>query len=226
MLLALTAIVSCVYSSCDSTNKKLPEYKILLVDSPNISSDGKISPSQNLEYKIEIPRPLIEDSLELLQDFFINKGKSDFPGINKVIVRVYLEGMSLKELPYASLLLIADKKEILITGSSKNANFIQEKLKGYTVLGCWIVYKEDSYIICQKDNKFYATYINKEKQSINDLQQLETKVKNGETVYYEPNDQHQEYMAIRDNGLYIYDETGELGTDATIWSNDPMWKNN
>ena len=92
----------------------LPEYIRLNTDVPNVSSDGHISPGQNLVYNIEIERPLQKDSLELLQDFFIQKGKADYPGINKIIVRAYLKGTSVHGTPYASMNLIGDNKEIII----------------------------------------------------------------------------------------------------------------
>lgn len=92
----------------------LPEYKLLRVDEPKVSSDGHISPGQNLVYNIEIERPYQNDSLELLQDYFIQKGKTDFAGVNKVIVRAYLKGTSIHRTPYASLNLVGDKKDIMI----------------------------------------------------------------------------------------------------------------
>lgn len=92
----------------------LPEYKRLSTEVPNVSSDGHISLGQNLVYNIEIEHPLQKDSLELLQEFFINKGKTDYAGVNKIIVRAYLKGTSVHGTPYASLNLIGDNKEIII----------------------------------------------------------------------------------------------------------------
>lgn len=89
------------------------------------------------------------------------------------------------------------------------------------LLGCWTI--DNSYIICNKDNKYYAAYIDKEKSKISDLKLLEKGIKNGDTIFFEQNNPHNEYMIIKDNGLYIYDETSESGTDATIWSNDSSW---
>ena len=111
-LYCLFAIAIFTMISCGiSPSANLPEYKLLKSDEPNINPNGDISPSQNLEYFIEIDHPLQQDSLELLQEYFIEKGKSDFRGINKVIVRVYLKGASIQSLPYASLILIGEKKE-------------------------------------------------------------------------------------------------------------------
>ena len=53
----------------------LPEYKLLSTEEPRVSSNGSISPGQNLVYNIEIDHVLEKDSLELLQDYFIQKGE-------------------------------------------------------------------------------------------------------------------------------------------------------
>lgn len=110
----------------DNKSINLPEYKLLSIVEPRVSSNGYISPTQNLEYKIEIKRPLQKDSLELLQDYFIQKGKTDFAGINKVIVRAYLKGTSLYGTPYASLNLIGAKKEIIINEDAKKIEALLE----------------------------------------------------------------------------------------------------
>jgi hypothetical protein len=105
----------------------LPEYKLVSADEPRVSGSGHISPGQNLVYNIEINSPLQRDSLELLQDYFINKGKEAFPGINKIIVRVYLKGTASPGLPpYASLVLIGDNKEIEI---NEDANKVAEAIE-------------------------------------------------------------------------------------------------
>ena len=105
----------------------LPEYKLLSTEEPRVSSNGHISPGQNLIYNIEIEKPLQNDSLELLQDYFIQKGKTDFVGINKVIVRAYLKGTSIYGTPYASLNLVGTKKEIMINeGAQKIEELIKE----------------------------------------------------------------------------------------------------
>ena len=97
----------------------LPEYKLLSIDEPYVPSNGQISPGENLVYNIEIESPYQNDSLELLQDYFIQKGKTDFAGVNKVIVRAYLKGTSIHGTPYASLNLVGDKKEIMINEGAK-----------------------------------------------------------------------------------------------------------
>ena len=56
----------------------LPEYKLLSTEEPRVSSNGSISPGQNLVYNIEIDHVLEKDSLELLQNYFIQKGETDF----------------------------------------------------------------------------------------------------------------------------------------------------
>lgn len=107
-------------------NSNLPEYKLVSTDNPRVSANGHISPGQNIVYNIEINNPLQRDSLELLQDYFINKGKEDFPGINKIIVRAYLKGTASPGLPpYASLVLIGNNKEIEI---NEDANKVVEAI--------------------------------------------------------------------------------------------------
>jgi hypothetical protein len=111
----------------------LPEYKLLSVDEPRVSSDGHISPGQNLVYNIEIERPYQNDSLELLQDYFIRKGKTDFAGVNKVIVRAYLKGTSIHRTPYASLNLVGSKKDILINEDAMKIEELIEETPKETV---------------------------------------------------------------------------------------------
>ena len=105
----------------------LPEYKLLSTDEPRISSNGTISPGQNLVYNIEIEHAIEKDSLELLQDYFIQKGEADFVGINKIIVRAYLMGTSIHGMPYASLNLVAGRKDIMINEEAKKIEELIEK---------------------------------------------------------------------------------------------------
>jgi hypothetical protein len=92
-------------------------------------------------------------------------------------------------------------------------------------LGCWVIYHENVYVICKKDGIFFEANINKEKQEVEKLEPIKTKIIKGRTAYFNPQDSHHEYMVIMDDGLYIYDETGESGNDAVIWPNDPAWFN-
>ncbi len=222
-LTAILIIVSCGRSS-SSHNNMVPEHKLLQTDVPNVQANGCISPTQNLEYYVEIDHPLLKDSLGILQNYYIDKGKTDYSGVNKIIVRVYLKGASMQGLPYASLFLIGDKKEIFITGSIEGAGFVQQRLADYEVMGCWTVYRENSYVICRKEGQYYAAYIDKKKRSVGELEDIQIKDVKGYTAYYSPNDTHHEYMIIKDDGLYIYDETEESGMDAVIWPNDPSFK--
>ena len=215
------AIVSCNQSSTPNVN--IPEYKLLKTEEPKVKSNGYISPTQNLEYYIEIDHPFLQDSLELLQNYFVEKGISEFPGVNKVIVRVYLKGASIQGIPYASLILIGDKKEINITGSANSADFVNNQLVDYDVLGCWTVYGDGGYVLCKKAEKYFAVYIDKKNQKVGELELIKTKKVRGETAYYSPNPDNHEYMIIMSDGLYIYDETGESGTDPVVWPNDPSW---
>ena len=108
----------------------LLEYKLLSIDEPRVSSNGTISPGQNLVYNIEIDHVIEKDSLELLQDYFIQKGKVDFVGINKIIVCAYLKGTSIHGTPYASLNLIAGKKDVMINeGAEKIQELIEKSSK-------------------------------------------------------------------------------------------------
>lgn len=92
----------------------LPEYELLSTEEPRVSANGHISPGQNLIYNIEIDHAIPEDSLELIQDYFIRKGEADFNGVNKIIVRAYLKGTTVHGIPYASLNLVAGNKEVII----------------------------------------------------------------------------------------------------------------
>ncbi len=124
------AIIICLLFSCGES-PKIPNidalvYKIVSIDEPTLSSNGYISPTQNLIYSIEIDHPLPKDSLGVIQNYFINRGKEDFPRINKIIVRVYLKGTASPGLPpYASLVLIGSNKEIEI---NEDANKVAEAL--------------------------------------------------------------------------------------------------
>ncbi len=105
----------------------LPEYKLLSIEEPRVSTNGHISPAENLIYNVEIDHPLENDSLELLQDYFIQKGKADFEGINKVIVRAYLKGTTINGTPYASINLIGDYKEIIVNDEVKKLKELTEE---------------------------------------------------------------------------------------------------
>lgn len=123
----LFTLVTLTIFACENKPKiqetNLPEYKFLSTEKPKVSSDGYISPTQNLVYNIEIDHPMAKDSLVLLQNYFIEKGESEFNGINKVIVYAYLKGTFINGTPYARMTQIAGKKEIRI---EENAVAIQE----------------------------------------------------------------------------------------------------
>ena len=105
----------------------LPEYVLLSTEEPRVSSNGHISPGQNLVYNIEIDHPLQNDSFELLQDYFIKKGEADFSGINKIIVRAYLKGTTVHRTPYASLNLVAGKKEVIINEAAQEIKELSQE---------------------------------------------------------------------------------------------------
>ena len=107
----------------------LPKYELLNTEEPRVSSNGHISPGQNLVYNIEIDHPLQKDSLELIQDYFIKKGEADFKGVNKIIVRAYLKGTTMHGTPYASLNLVAGKKEVIINEAAQEIKNFQKKLQ-------------------------------------------------------------------------------------------------
>ena len=86
----------------DFESNNLPVYILLNTEEPQVSANGHISPGQNLVYNIEIDQAIPKDSLELIHDYFIKKGETDFPGVNKIIVRAYLKGTSIHGIPYAS----------------------------------------------------------------------------------------------------------------------------
>lgn len=103
----------------DNLTVNLPKYKLVSIDEPHVSSNGSISRGENLVYNIEIEHAYQKDSLELLQNYFIRKGKVDFIGINKIIVRAYLKGTLIHGTPYASLDLIGANKNIIINEDAK-----------------------------------------------------------------------------------------------------------
>jgi hypothetical protein len=105
----------------------LSGYKLLSTDTPKVSSNGSISPGQNLVYNIEIDHPLQKDSLELLQNYFIKKGKKEYDGVNKIIVRAYLKGTSIHGTPYASMNLVGVEKDIIINEGAKKIEELIEK---------------------------------------------------------------------------------------------------
>ncbi len=127
----IVSFVTLLFVSCGESSKSpilnVPDYKLVSIESPKVSPNGYISPTQNLEYIIEIDHPMQKDSLELLQDYFINKGKEDYAGINKVIVRVFLKGTSAYGVPYASLILIGDNKNIDINEGAKKLDPVTEQ---------------------------------------------------------------------------------------------------
>ena len=111
----------------ETLSVNLPEYNLLGIEEPRVSSNGSISPGENLIYSIEIDHPLQKDSLEILQDFFIRKGKAGYKGINKVIVRAYLKGTKIHGMPYASMNLVGAKKDIIINEGAEKVKELIEK---------------------------------------------------------------------------------------------------
>lgn len=108
----------------DSIN--LPEYKLVDLEDPFDPSDGHTYPGK-IVYNIEIDHPIQKDSLKLIQDFFIKKGKKDFSRINKVTVHAYLKGTTIYRLPYASLIYIDGYKEILINEEAKDIEVLAKE---------------------------------------------------------------------------------------------------
>lgn len=92
----------------------LPNYTLIYTETPKVTPGERVSPGQNLVYKISIDNYISRDSLEMLQDFFIDKGEKEFVGINKILVHVYLNGKYWKPIPDAALNYICKEKEIII----------------------------------------------------------------------------------------------------------------
>ena len=111
----------------DFESNNLPVYILLNTEEPQVSANGHISPGQNLVYNIEIDQAIPKDSLELIHDYFIKKGETDFPGVNKIIVRAYLKGTSIHGIPYASLNLIGTNKETIINEEATKLEELIEK---------------------------------------------------------------------------------------------------
>ena len=105
----------------------LPDYELLSTEEPRVSANGHISPGQNLIYNIEIDHPISKDSLELIQDYFIRKGEADFNGVNKIIVRAYLKETTVHGTPYASLNLVAGKKEVIINEAAQEIKELSQE---------------------------------------------------------------------------------------------------
>lgn len=125
------ALVTFLFAACGNNAAppepiNLPEYKLLSTDEPRVSPNGHISPTQNLIYNIEIDHPLQNDSLELIQNYFIQKGNTEFEGINKIIVRAYLKGTTIHGTPYASLNRIGENREIVINEDAKKLKDLTE----------------------------------------------------------------------------------------------------
>ena len=142
----------------------LPEYELLSTEEPRVSANGHISPSQNLIYNIEIDHPIPKDSLGLIQDYFIKKGKADFNGVNKIIVRAYLKGTKVHGTPYASLNLVAGEKEVIINETAQEIKELSqettaEEVKEVTdpIVGTYFCTRtHDTYVFLSDNTGFFT----------------------------------------------------------------------
>ena len=142
----------------------LPDYELLSTEEPRVSANGHISPGQNLIYNIEIDHPISKDSLELIQDYFIRKGEADFNGVNKIIVRAYLKGTTVHGTPYASLNLVAGKKEIIINEAAQEIKELSqettaEEVKEVTdpIVGTYFCTRtHDTYVFLSDNTGFFT----------------------------------------------------------------------
>ena len=142
----------------------LPEYELLSTEEPRVSADGHISPGQNLIYNIEIDHPIPKDSLGLIQDYFIKKGETDFNGVNKIIVRAYLKGTTVHRTPYASLNLVAGKKEVIINEAAQEIKELSQEttadeLKEVTdpIVGTYFCNRTHDTYVFQSDKTGFFT---------------------------------------------------------------------
>ena len=142
----------------------LPDYELLSTEEPRVSANGHISPGQNLIYNIEIDHPISKDSLELIQDYFIRKGEADFNGVNKIIVRAYLKGTTVHRTPYASLNLVAGKKEIIINEAAQEIKELSkettaEEVKEVTdpIVGTYFCNRTHDTYVFQSDKTGFFT---------------------------------------------------------------------
>lgn len=154
LLFALATLVIVACGNNVENQTVLPEHKLLNIAEPIVSSNGYISPTQNLVYNIEIDYPMPEDSLELIQDYFIEKGETDFKGVNKILVRAYLKGTTITEMPYACLNLISGRKRIII---NKGAVTVHELNK--TTLSKPEQTNADSFVGTYHCNRTHDTYV-------------------------------------------------------------------
>lgn len=142
----------------------IPEFKLLSTEEPRFMSNGRISAGENLVYNIEIDHPMPKDSLELLQDYFIEKGVSDFEGINKVIVRAYLKGTFINRTPYASMNLVSGNKDILINEgvvaiqeSNETTSTEPEQVNADSFVGKYHCNRTHDTYVFKSDNTGYFT---------------------------------------------------------------------
>ena len=219
LVISFMLITGC---SSEKTQPIIPKYELINIDTPSESLSGRYAIGDIVRYCIYIPKPLQEDSLIILQNYFKEMALSEYKGIGRVCVFVYLNGMNTLSSPYATLLYddLDKKGKVDIFGSTLGLDFVKEKLAGYEILGCWIEYRDEDYIICHKDNKFYDVIVDKKKQNIGELERLKTMQINGKTAFYSVDNKYKDYAIIEVDGLYCYDETGE---SLCVLSNDPLW---
>ena len=145
-------------SEIEEMASTLPNYELFKTIIPQRLSNGDISPTENLTYVIMIDSALPNDSLKLLQNYFIKKGKADFNGINKIIVRAFIKGASDQNTPYALMESVGDINTIII---NQNTTKIDEKLEEASSQGKEAEASKDPLVglyFCSRTHDTYVFY--------------------------------------------------------------------
>ena len=157
-------------------------------------------------YDIIIPEAYNEDQLKaILYDLSNDNGRNVFATIN-------IEGMSNASMAYAAGQILYG--EFTLHVNMDFTEYPEEEHPGCIVIGQWIVYGSDTYVIYEKDNKYFGVFASKGKWG-EESEELKKYKQNGhDTFEVKKGTDSQEYMEVHDDGLHI-DSKKEPG--EVVW---------
>lgn len=206
-ILLFFTICLLVLSSCTSNgrsnvqdSKQIPTYAV---------SDKQEYPGlQKISYEIEIPEAYSEEQIKAIMYDLPN------PNGRNVFATYRIAGMPKEGLAYAGGQILNGQYSLSVYMDF--TEYEEDEHPGCTIIGQWIVYGSDTYVIYEKEGKYYGVFASKGKWG-EEPDELKKYQQNGyDTFENKVSNESKEFMEVHPDGLHI-DSRKEPG--EVIWGN-------
>lgn len=194
-IIILPLLSSCVPSPKENENTEPVPAKVNYVPIYAVVDKQEYPSLNKNSFEIIIPEAYDEDKLKaVIYDLPNDNGRNVFATIN-------IEGMSKASMAYAAGQIF--KGDFTIHINMDFTEYPEEEHPGCTVIGQWVVYGSDTYVIYEKDNRYFGVFASKGKWG-EDPEELKKYKQNGhDTFEVKKENDSKEFMEIHDDGLHI-----------------------